>query len=275
MIAGVSGSRSSRRAVRIAAEEAAVHGYSLRLLHAFNWLPALTGTPQTSPARLLEQAAEQAADAAPLLTVDTELVEGPPLQGLLRRSRGAVLMVVGDGDLESHVCLPRDTLPIQLAARATVSVMVTRASPVRDGPVLAGVSGADNAEAALDVAFDMAAHRRTGLIVMHAWQDPGDPRDVAVGTLVEARVQKYGIPAQMRLVEGDPIEVMRRESGTAGLIVVGARGRRPYRGLLGSVTQTLLHHGSAPVVVVRGVPWVPEVPDSGALRDVRVHPAAA
>jgi nucleotide-binding universal stress UspA family protein len=277
VIAGVSGSPSSRCAVRTAAAEAAVRGCPLRLVHAFTWPPAAAATSHDHPRQLLARAADQAARTAPGLTVTTELAEGPPLPVLLRRSRRAVLAVIGDGDLDSHTCLPRDTLAIQFTARAAVTVMVTRSVPAGGGPVLAGVGGADNAEATLDVAFDMASHRRTGLVVVHAWEEGLDgtdePRDVSVRDLVQARVVEYGIPARLRMVEGDPIDVMCRESSDAGLVVVGTRGRLPYRGLIGSVTQTLLHHSGAPVVVVRSSPTVPEVPAGGVVRDVRCHRA--
>ncbi|MEU8239007.1 universal stress protein [Actinoplanes missouriensis] len=257
VIAGVDGSPSSRSAVRVAAGEAAIRGGTLRLVHAFNWLPTPAASGGPAPRQLLSHAAEQAARTAPGLAVTTELTEGEPLRVLLRRSRQAVLAVIGAGDLASRVCLPRDSLALQFTARATVTVMVTPAGPATTGPVVVGLCGGDNAAATLDVAFDMAAHRRTGLVVVHAWADDDDPRDPSVHGLVESHARKHGISARIRLVEGDPIDVMRQASRDAGLVVVGARGRLPHRGSIGSVTQTLLHHSSAPLVVVRGSPEAP------------------
>ncbi|WP_109603349.1 universal stress protein [Actinoplanes xinjiangensis] len=71
--------------------------------------------------------------------------------------------------------------------------------------------------------------------------------------MIASRALATGIDARLRVLDGDPTAVMARESQEASLIVVGARSRLPYHGMLGSVAQTLRHHGRAPVAGVRGV----------------------
>ncbi|GIF12867.1 universal stress protein [Actinoplanes teichomyceticus] len=247
VIAGVSGSPASCRAVEAAAREAATRGCPLHLVHAINCPPCTTDHPRAA-GDLLQQAVATATATAPGLAIVTELVEGYPVTGLLRRCRHAELTVIGDGGLNDQVCLPADAVAVQIAARSFGTVMVTRAAPAPAGPILVGVDGAGAPDPLLDFAFDEAASRRTGLLVIHV----GEDRDRELDEVVATRALKRGVQAQVRVLGGDPTAVLRRESQESSLIVVGARGRQPYHGLLGSVAQTLLHHGRGPIVVVRG-----------------------
>ncbi|GAA4607188.1 nucleotide-binding universal stress UspA family protein [Actinoplanes octamycinicus] len=248
VVAGVSGSPASMHAVEAAAREAGAHGHPLRLVHALSYRPDVFDQPRAA-GDLLRHAKAVAERTTPGLRVTTELVEGHPLNGLLRLSRHAALTVVGDGGLNDRVCLPRDATAVQIAARAFGTVMVTRPMRAPHGPVLVGVNGADIADPVLDYAFEVAARRRTGLVVVHVGETAD--RMNALRDAIDARARQTRVDANFCTLSGDPSTVLRQESQQASLIVVGARGELPYHGLLGSVAQTLLHHGRGPVVVVR------------------------
>ncbi|GGN09075.1 nucleotide-binding universal stress UspA family protein [Actinoplanes campanulatus] len=253
IVAGVNDSPASREAVRTGAREAARRGCRLELVHAFNWEPAIAPEGGLGREELLERAVADARDAAPGVPIETRLFEGSAEAGLLSRSRVAALTVIGDGGLHDRTCLPLEALTVQVAARAAGTVLVTPAAAPEAGPVVVGVNASATAEQALEFAFDSAAGRDAGLMVVRAWDRDGeeDPRATllaAVGPL-ESR---YGLRACVRVVEDDPCTALRTAAQGAGLVVVGARGRHPYAGLLGWVAQTLLHHSSAPVALVRG-----------------------
>ncbi|MDX2004527.1 MAG: universal stress protein [Meiothermus sp.] len=71
--------------------------------------------------------------------------------------------------------------------------------------------------------------------------------DKAVQMAAEA-----GVGAEARLVEGRPVDVILEAAKDADLIVMGTHGRSGLdRFMLGSVTESVLHKASKPVLVMR------------------------
>ncbi|WP_037891651.1 universal stress protein, partial [Streptomyces viridochromogenes] len=161
-----------------------------------------------------------------------------------------------------------------LAAHAACPVLVVRGRPAPAGPVLLAVDGSPAAHGAVEFAFAQASLHGTDLVALHAWSThteraydgPGDPpfvtydedrlRDEEQRVLAEALGglgERYpDVTVHRRLVRGRIRHTLIEASADAGLVVVGARGRGGFTGLLlGSVSQALLHHAHCPVAVVR------------------------
>lgn len=63
------------------------------------------------------------------------------------------------------------------------------------------------------------------------------------------------VQVERRLLRSRTRPALIEASRTAQLVVVGARGRGGFAGLLlGSTSQALLHHADCPVAVIRDVP---------------------
>ncbi|MEV0900659.1 universal stress protein [Actinoplanes sp. NPDC049802] len=248
VVAGVSGSPSSTRAVEVAAREAAARGLPLRLVHTVTFRPGVVDQPGFA-GDLLRRARAVATAVEPGLWISAELIEGHPVTGLLRLSRQSSLTVIGDGDLARHECLPRESTAVQVAARADGTVLVTRAAPTPDGPVIVGVDAASVSTPALEFAFAAAAPRHALLRLIHVGEVPD--RAHVLTDVIRSRAMAYGIPARLDTLTGDPADVLRHESEEAALVVVGARGDRPHQRLLGSVAQTLLHQAGSPLAIIR------------------------
>ncbi|MFG1955600.1 universal stress protein [Micromonospora sp. NPDC048830] len=96
---------------------------------------------------------------------------------------------------------------------------------------------------------------------VHAWQPAGyigdeqrrdtEPRVLAES--LEGRPSRYpGIPIEHRTVPGPPAAALLDAASDAQLLVVGARGRGGFTGLLlGSTSHAVLHHAPCPIAVVR------------------------
>ncbi|MEV5822456.1 universal stress protein [Micromonospora harpali] len=265
VVAALGSPESAGQVVRLAAREAAGHRRPLRLLHAFNWSAALEAPSVTGPRaraeELLEQAAAAAGEAEPAVPVSGEIVEGAPVAALVRRSESAFLVVIGDGGMaRCGACIPADAPAVQLAARAGCPVLVVRPEPPPQGPVLVGVDGSASSRTALAFAFGCAARRSARLLAVRVVEPPPEDRNV-LGTAhaeladVVARCGRRHpeVSVECHVVVGDPGAVMVEQSRSAQLTVVAARGDEPLRGMLGAVSQSLLYHSPAPVIVVRGL----------------------
>ncbi|MDW4910862.1 universal stress protein [Streptomyces sp. ADMS] len=283
IVVGVDGSPPSLNAVAVAAREAALRGCGLKVVHAFIW-PMMVGQSPLGPAdgglrntadRVVAEAVERARSTAPAVTVGTALVTGEVLMVLEAQSRTASLVVVGNRGLGGFAGLLLGSTAVQLAAHGRCPVMVVRGESDRTGPVLLGADGSPAGEGAVEFAFEEAGLRGTGIVALHAWtpwsvavtppQDPSassalDPvmleageRRLVAEALAGRRERYPHVAVEHSVVRGGAREALIEASRNAGLIVVGARGRSGFTGLLlGSVSQALLHHAHCPVVVVRG-----------------------
>ncbi|SCL32732.1 Nucleotide-binding universal stress protein, UspA family [Micromonospora pallida] len=264
VLVGVSGSDESLPVVRLAAREAAEHGRRLRVLHAFNWeaalaAPSLAGA-RAEAERALTRAVEAAGAVASDLLVDTHVVEGAAVAALLRQSEAAFLVVVGDGGMTTRDCVSPEAAAVQVAAQAGCPVLVARLAPPPRGPVLVGLDGSATSRFALDFALDCAARhdgRLRAVRVIEADGDADQPRRDVTELLAERGQRHPTVTVEPEVLRGDPGQVLIDESRSARLVVVGARGDQPWRGLLGAVSQSLLYHAPAPVIFVRGVTDIP------------------
>ncbi|AWI32942.1 universal stress protein [Streptomyces tirandamycinicus] len=285
VVVGVDGSPSSLDAVSVAAREARLRGCGLKVVHAFLW-PAMhvpLGSSPLGPAeggmrdmvgQLVAQAVEHARSAAPEVEVGNAVVTGEALTVLEAESHTAPLVVVGSRGLGGFGALLLGSTAVHLAAHGRCPVMVVRGRVDDTRPILLGADGSPAGEGAVEFAFREAVLRGTGVVALHAWtpwsvavtppQDPSmpnalDPVVLAAGeerllaeTLAGRRERYPDVAVEQSAVRGGAREALIEASGSAGLIVVGARGRGGFTGLLlGSVSQALLHHAHCPVVVVR------------------------
>lgn len=143
----------------------------------------------------------------------------------------------------------------------------TAATSGREREVVVGLDGSAGAHAALLWAAEEARLRGVALRIVRTWpMDPPaaplpasgfaavDPRARHAEAEVEdesAFLRGNGLAISQLICEGLAEDVLVDASETAGLIVVGSRGRGSFRSLLlGSVSAHVASHAHCPVVVV-------------------------
>lgn len=263
VVVGVDGSSSSLAAVDQAAREAQRRRAELRVVHAFGWpvRPMYTPLDPSPLNRLASEAAQRARGVAPEVEVSEAVVTGDAVAVLEAESRAADLVVVGPRGMGGFIGMLLGSTAASLAAHSRCPVMVVREEPPGAGPVVVAVDGSPAGEPAIEFAFAEAALREAEILAVHAWRPeyvpPGTGPESAERLLAQAvagRAERYpDVTVRNEVLSGETREALIETSRTAQLMVVGARGRGGFAGLLlGSVSQALLHHAHCPVAVVRG-----------------------
>ncbi|MFF5214172.1 universal stress protein [Micromonospora sp. NPDC000442] len=274
VVVGVDGSPPSLVAAEHAAQAAVwrsrplhlVHGYLHPLGYGVPINPYEVGVPAASEdgRKMLEQTAAELVDRWPGLTVEVRQVAGGPGATLVEESRRAELVVVGSRGLGGFAGLLLGSVGTQVAAHGHCPVLVIR-PPDRplptEGPVLVGVDGSESAELAVGYGAEEAGRRGGKLVLVHV-ADEGDDDRAAAALLATAgaaaRGSHPGLTVEERvIVAPKPDQALIEATGDAALVVAGSRGRGGFAGLLlGSVSQTLVHHARCPVLIAH--PYQPE-----------------
>jgi nucleotide-binding universal stress UspA family protein len=280
VVVGVDGSTDSLHALDWAADEAARHGWPMRLVNAYQpiiaalpavgvHLPEITDESE----RILKHAQNWVLFTHPDLAVSTMSAEGPAPRILLEASKRARLLVVGREGLGRFAELALGSVSLACASRSTTPVAVIPASwepPAEPyGRIVVGVDGSANCQAAVQFAFETASDRDAELSVVFAWHRPtrwpegwpltGENRpqfpadyDFILSESVAGWREKYPNVAVTTIGESEhPAEALARHAVHADLVVIGGRGHGTVTGmLLGSVARAILRHVDQPIIVV-------------------------
>jgi nucleotide-binding universal stress UspA family protein len=128
-------------------------------------------------------------------------------------------------------------------------------------PIVAGVDGSRPSRAAWEYAAEEAAARVTPLILVHAITDEADSDDLVADAVEAAQARHPALSVTGYGVPGHPVGVLTAVASSAGLLVVGHRGRNPRAGhVAGSVALRLVGACPVPLLVHRPLDRTGEVP---------------
>jgi nucleotide-binding universal stress UspA family protein len=282
-VIGVDGSASALDAVRWGAVEAVARRRPVRLVHVYQVPAGLHGgiidpgvvraALREEGRRLLRGARAVVAEVSEELRPEIVLASSAAVPALAEQSRSASLLVLGSRGLGGFTGLVIGSTAVLLAGRVHCPMVVVRGDGGErlSGPVVVGVDGLPDADAAVAFAFEEASLHGTELVAVHAWHDrssdvvllgrPTPPDfelaqqrayETLAGRLAGWQEKYPEVVVRREVVRDHPSTALLRNAADAGLVVVGTRGRGGFRGLLlGSTGQHLLHHAPCPVAVVR------------------------
>lgn len=121
-------------------------------------------------------------------------------------------------------------------------------------PIVVGIDGSEDAVTAARWAVAEAGRRAARLLLVIVNDDPAreDHAENAVHDVAEkCRALQPDLDVETEVARGRPVEELLRRSESAGLVVLGKRGRGGFaEALLGGVSSAVAAHGACPVVVV-------------------------
>ncbi|HEY6740035.1 MAG TPA: universal stress protein [Actinopolymorphaceae bacterium] len=283
VVVGVDDSPEAARARDFAAREARSRAARLDIVRAVE-LPLLSPYAATIPYDDVAGAAQTWVDGVveetrrrfPDVEVSGEALTGSGPTVLLDRSADADLLVVGSRSRSAAKTILLGSVSSAVAAHAECPVIVVRgATASRDGGggrghrVVVGADGSQIGHAAVEFAFEEAARWDLPLEVVYAWElEPFGVAGLWEADLSVEEGQRYSedqveteiaplrtryprVEVRVIAVQGKPASVLAERAAGTALLVVGSRGRGGITGLLlGSVSQSVLHHADCPVAVV-------------------------
>lgn len=281
IVVAVDGSDEALCAAEWAAAEALRRNKPLRIVSVPAMPPrmrAYQGALSTVANALRQVAADAVAKAAsrvtesgPKLTIDTDVLAGPPVVAVTDSGAGAAMLVVGARGIGGFEAMLLGSVSRYAAANAPCPVVVVhdRQAPGR-AEVVVGIREPESASHALEFAFEEAALREADLVVVHAWhwfppalRVAGDPVSDPGLISAEARRQlaemlttwqdKYpAVKSSVEVVHGHPGGTLAKLSAGAELLVLGRRGGHlpGVSARVASVQHSVLGHAHGPVAIV-------------------------
>lgn len=263
ILVGCDGSPESMTALAWAADHARRANGSLRLVTCWEW-PTLQGAPITygqwdpeSDCRARLARLQQFVDL-PAERVTSDVIRGHPAWVLVHRANDYDLLVVGTHGQGAVSRLILGSVSAHCASRSPVPVAIVR--PESGRGVLVGVDGSESAREALRWAMDYADANGEPLTVMQA-VEPSVAGHAKTRQALHELVAKEDADrgrlltadVRIRVIDGNPAQVLVEQSKHAGVTVVGRRGGGGFHRLLvGSVAAALSHHGQSTVVLTPG-----------------------
>ena len=261
LVVGANDSPGSLAALRYAAQEAVRRGCGITLVHVTpSYVPVAPMRPFVPDGRegagrtVLGDATSLLAAQAPDVPVRSVLRSGATVSTLLSVAEAADAIILGRETVPPVMSIVTEATTLGIAARATcpvVSVPDGWDPTTGPGRVVVGVGSTEHSAELLERAFEEAAGRGAGLVVLHASTHPGSDDDVIESLLRDFRSLHPRVDVEVRIVREEPARALIDATPDADLLVVVRRGHGfPSAARLGRPVRALLRAAACPIEVV-------------------------
>jgi len=252
IVVGVDGSDASRQALQWAADQAALEGRPLFLVHVVD---SISGPEGAAASTVLHEAAVVVEWREPDVEVHASSQVGHAGQILLDHAERASLLVVGSRGRGRARSVLFGSVSVAVGTRAACPVVVVR--PHHPGiprrGVLVAVDTAAASRTPLEFGYRMASTHGLPLTVLHCVPDDdvGD-HERELAELVAGMTEKFpDVHMRRRLTRMRVSEGVLDQAVDMNLVVVGRhhRASRAGRGI-GTLAANVIEHGACAVAVV-------------------------
>jgi nucleotide-binding universal stress UspA family protein len=286
VVVGVDGSEPAAAALDWAVRQAALENRPLTVVHACGMPGAMQDFEDIvanergllSVGRsIARDAVRDAREADGTIGVESVVTMGHPETVLIEASETADMLVIGARGRGTVASALLGSVSATIARESNCPLIVVRGfeelpADEPERPVVVGVDGTPVSTAAVEFGFRMASVRRAPLTLLHATWDLrehaapvldlrsysdrvnlSEEEERLVAETVAGLCEKYpDVAVTETYRRGEPVRQLVEASRTAGLLVVGTRGRRLLTTtLLGSVSRGVVERAYCPVAVVR------------------------
>ncbi|SPM42424.1 universal stress protein UspA-like protein [Mycobacterium numidiamassiliense] len=262
VVVGVDGSRAAIRAARWAVDEVALTDTPLRLLYVTKpnpgASPAEAGAALVAAEEVIHNACSAIDEMGRPVKIETEIIEGHPVAGLIDASRSTTLLCVGDTGAAQHPDVWLGSTAKELAESGHCTVAIVRGDRRDTGAVGEGwiVALADESPDGIDVlqmALHEAQHRCAPLRVLTAAELPSshfrDPD--ASDSHMQRCVDDYAdVEIETFHSEGSFLNYLTEHAESIELAVIGAAQAGELRQLLGAPGAMALRDSHFSLLVV-------------------------
>lgn len=277
IVVGIDASVDGDRAVTWALALAARTGQPVHFEHVLDTSyvpevdPSTLETWAAAGRALLDSAVAQA-EQVPGVRATSHLADTglAPAAALAAASQDTAMLVVGARGHGGYAGLLMGSVSQHVARHASCPVIaVRRPSAPDETRVVVGVDPSEGAEVALGLALQLASDVGAPVTAIHALRAPAmygvgvalplptdtgqaiiDAERAFAEQLAPWRAKFPSVTLTSEVIPGHPTAVLTDASEHAALVVVGRRGLGAFAEmLLGSVSQSVLHHAKCPVAV--------------------------
>lgn len=283
VVVGVDGSEDGMRAVDFGVREAVAKDARLLLAHAVDDAVLAGAWGVVYDPSLLEEAGQEAADAAkaralamefPEDRLESKIFMGNPGAILTKLSEEAVTLVVGRRALSGLERLFVGSTSVGVAATAHCPTIMVSAATHRPktgdlNVIGAGVQPGDRCLRAIKYGLSEAAHRGARLELLHVFDLPlsffGDKKNradrerdhaaaatEAITAAVEPLRQDFpDVPVDIKVVAGHPVDDLTEWSNSLDLLVLEVHGGALPGFSPGATIRGVMAHSHCPLALVR------------------------